>query len=123
MKTNITQRSLIVKTTQIPDSSPAGKDLTIQAGNVHPSRKPHGDARRDLQIHRFLEEYQRIRPVSGDDYNFNKRGDACTWLTIARYCNHSTWDMLLEHFGLEIYSREPADFVYLSERTCVIIDD
>ncbi len=52
-------------------------------------------------IEDFVEQFNKIQPVSADDYNAKREKNTPTWNTIARYLNLSTWHELLQKTGVK----------------------
>lgn len=63
-------------------------------------------ARTNSALAAFIDEYNRIHPVSGPDYNIKKREDVSKWQAVARrYTPSGNWTDLLKLAGLRSVPR------------------
>lgn len=63
-------------------------------------------ARTNSALAAFIDEYNRIHPVSGPDYNIKKREDVSKWQAVARrYTPSGNWMDLLKLAGLRSVPR------------------
>lgn len=64
----------------------------------------------------FIEDFYRVQPSSGADYNARRAGELPSWVTVARRLGHKTWRALLADCGL----KSGKNTLYCVRRTGVV---
>ena len=68
-------------------------------------------------VKNFIEQFNKIKPVSSDDYNAKREQGTPTWQTIARYLHLSTWKSLIIKTGVDIQSLKVKDGMHQEPKT------
>lgn len=98
-----------------------GITLSAWLAANYPTPKPSRDELRERYTAEFVQEYERIKPKSADEYNA-KRVGAKGWLTIARYNDVKTWCQLRKKLGLKPYFETRNDHVPVQFKVRVFLD-
>lgn len=62
------------------------------------------DKQKTLEV--FVNEYNRIKPMSGHDFNNRKAEGVCCWLTAARMLGYVNWTDLRRELCLTDYNKK-----------------
>ena len=71
----------------------------------YPTPAPTFEELKDKYTKEFIEEYIRIKPTSEEDFNKQRKRNAKTWNTVAKYHNTNSWLSLLQTLSLPSYNK------------------
>ena len=88
----------------------------------YPGHKPTKEELKEKYTKEFIEDYYRIKPRSGEEFNAKKTDKTRGWRAVARYYNLGTWRNFVKHLGLTPYFDMKRDHVPVQFKVDVEID-
>lgn len=69
----------------------------------YPVVQPTEDELREKYTKAFIEDYLKIKPRSGDEFNAKRSDKSRGWRSVAKYYHLGTWRTLIRHLELPCY--------------------
>lgn len=69
----------------------------------YPTTKPSFEELREMHTKKFIEDYNRIKPKSQDEFNKNRTKGTPSWITVAKYYDIKSWRTLIKRLGLPFH--------------------
>ncbi len=88
----------------------------------YPLQYPSEEALVTAYTQAFIEDYLRLKPTSGDDFNARRSDKSKGWRSVARHHHLGTWDSLIRHLNLPRY-KEPRRRKKTPKFTVIIHND
>lgn len=89
----------------------------------YPQHAPSREELIERYTQAFIEDYYRIKPRSGDEFNAKRADKSRGWRSIAKYYHLGTWRNLVKHLGLPQYFDMKRDHVPVKFKVNVQVDE